>query len=70
MAYRHRVLMSVVVLWACFNAPVAAYIDPGTGTALVQTLLAGLVALSLALRRHVHSFWRRFRSGKSDIAGG
>jgi hypothetical protein len=67
MSHRFRILWAVAALWAWSTEPVAAYIDPGTGTALVQTLLAGIVAMTLALRRRVHAIWRRFRPGKSDL---
>jgi len=49
------VVLSVLVLLAA--SPAYAYLDPGTGSVLVQALLAGLAVGSAA----VAAFWTRIR---------
>ena len=68
MYHPYRILFVILVVWAWSVEPVAAYIDPGTGTALIQTLLAGIVALGLVVRRHVHTALRRLRGDRNDAA--
>jgi len=56
-----RILLTLLVLLAC--RPAYAYLDPGTGSLLIQGLLATLAAVSAALA----AFWsqiRRFLTGR------
>ncbi len=64
------VLSGIVVLWLSPDAH--AYIDPSTGSYLLQILLAGLLGALFTLK----IFWRNFkgffgrlfaRSGKDDV---
>jgi hypothetical protein len=50
-------LIALVVLVLLAPCPAYAYLDPGTGSILVQTLLAGLAVASAA----VAAFWGRIR---------
>jgi hypothetical protein len=46
-----------------------AYLDPATGSILLQGLLAGVAGLMVVLRLHwarVKSFFRRFRHGTDE----
>ncbi|MCL6430639.1 MAG: hypothetical protein K6V36_07215 [Anaerolineae bacterium] len=42
-----------------FPPPAYAYLDPGTGSLIVQLLVAGLLGVALTIRL----FWRRIRAG-------
>jgi len=41
--------------------PLVAYIDPGSGTLLVQVVLAGVLAVPFFFRRVIADGWRRIR---------
>lgn len=62
---RNLVLGSVILLCAM---PAHAYIDPGTGSALIQGVIAAVAAVGITARLYWHriaEFMRRFRK-KSD----
>ena len=40
-----------------------AYIDPGSGSMLVQVILAGILAVPFFFRRVISDGWRRIRGG-------
>lgn len=48
--------------------PLLAYIDPGSGTMLLQIVLAGLIAVPFFFRRVIADGWRRVRGGEHDRA--
>ena len=48
--------------------PFLAYIDPGSGTMLLQVLLAGLIAVPFFFRRTVSNVWHRVRGNGDDVA--
>jgi hypothetical protein len=61
-------LVAVALLLLLSSAPAYAYLDPGTGSMLVQGLVAGLAVASAA----VAAFWTRIRqlfSGRRKPAG-
>jgi hypothetical protein len=41
--------------------PPFAYIDPGSGSLLLQALLAALLAVPFIFRRTIGGFWHRLR---------
>jgi hypothetical protein len=41
--------------------PFLAYIDPGSGTLLIQVILAGVLAVPFFFRRVIADGWRRIR---------
>jgi hypothetical protein len=52
--------------------PFLAYIDPGSGSMLLQVLLAGVLAIPFFFRRVIGEGWRRIRGGdaapeKADV---
>lgn len=49
--------------------PFVAYIDPGSGSMLLQVLLAGLLAIPFFLRRAISDGWNRIR-GNRDAGKG
>jgi F0F1-type ATP synthase assembly protein I len=50
-------LLVVAILLLLVSSPAYAYLDPGTGSMIVQGLLAALAALSAV----VAAFWTRIR---------
>ena len=59
-----RLLLPVLVLvgWLFLEAPVYAYLDPGSGSMLLQILLGGFAAIGVVAKLYWHrvtSFFRR-----------
>ena len=52
MIYRVLFILSLVMLWP---PPAHAYLDPGSGSMMVQLLLAGLAGVVVVVKM----FWRR-----------
>ena len=48
--------------------PLLAYIDPGSGSMLLQVILAGLLAVPFFFRRTVAGVWHRIRGDGDDAA--
>lgn len=44
------------------------YIDPGSGSMLIQVVLAGLLAVPFFFRRVIGDTWHRIRGERSDQA--
>lgn len=42
------------------------YIDPGSGSMLIQILLAGALAVPFFFRRVIGDAWHRIRGGRSE----
>jgi hypothetical protein len=65
-----RVLLLLTLLLLALPSVAHAYLDPGTGSYVVQlligTLLGGLFALGMFWRRVVASFKRLFKRGSSN----
>ena len=45
--------------------PLLAYIDPGSGSMLLQVILAGILAVPFFFRRTIGDAWRKIR-GEDD----
>jgi len=45
-----------------------AYIDPGSGSMLLQVILAGVLAVPFFFRRVITDAWHRVRGGSKDEA--
>ena len=43
--------------------PLLAYIDPGSGSMLLQVILAGVLAVPFFFRRAIGDTWRKLRGG-------
>ena len=43
--------------------PFVAYIDPGSGSMLLQVILAGVLAVPFFFRRVITDAWHRIRGG-------
>lgn len=46
--------------------PLLAYIDPGSGSMLLQVILAGVLAVPFFFRRTIGDGWRRMRGNGSN----
>jgi hypothetical protein len=46
--------------------PLLAYIDPGSGSMLLQVLLAGVLAVPFFFRRVISDAWHRVRGGRVE----
>jgi hypothetical protein len=49
--------------------PLLAYIDPGSGSMLLQVILAGVLAVPFFFRRVISDAWHRVRGGDSPEPG-
>jgi hypothetical protein len=45
--------------------PPLGYIDPGSGSLILQALLAAILAVPFVFRRTIGGFWHRLRGGDS-----
>jgi hypothetical protein len=43
--------------------PLLAYIDPGSGSMLIQIILAGVLAVPFFFRRVISDAWHKLRGG-------
>jgi hypothetical protein len=48
--------------------PFVAYIDPGSGSMLLQVILAGVLAIPFFFRRVISDAWHRVRGGGDDAS--
>jgi hypothetical protein len=46
--------------------PFVAYIDPGSGSMLLQVLLAGVLAVPFFFRRFISEGWHRIRGTRDE----
>jgi hypothetical protein len=56
--------MLVLIVVLTFATPAYAYLDPGTGSAILQGLLAGLAAIVVVGKLYWHRLKRMFGFGK------
>lgn len=49
--------------------PLLAYIDPGSGSLLLQVILAGALAIPFFFRRVIGDAWHRVRGGDDASKG-
>lgn len=52
---RSRLFVSLAILLASFALPAHAYLDPASGSMLLQMILGGIAGVALALKL----FWHR-----------
>lgn len=52
------VLVALVLVYLIFPRPVHAYLDPGTGSYVLQLLIAGLLGAAFAVKL----FWKNIRA--------
>ena len=49
-----RSVLCIVALLVAFERPAGAYLDPGTGSMLLQALLGGVAAVGVVARLYWH----------------
>jgi len=50
--------------------PFVAYIDPGSGSMLLQVILAGVLAVPFFFRRAIGDTWHRIRGDRKVVEQG
>ena len=63
-----RVVAAAAVLAALAAAPAHAYLDPGTGSMLLQGIIGAFLAVGVTLRLYWHRIKGFFRSGRGREA--
>ena len=58
-------LIAVATVFLVYSAPSYAYLDPGTGSIILQSILAG-VAVAMGVLR---IYWHRFKAFVSSLTG-
>ncbi len=64
--YRKASVFTVAALGLLIASTSHAYLDPGTGSIILQSLLAG-IAVAIGVLR---VYWQRFKSFLADLTGG
>lgn len=59
-----RSIAFFIFLFTAFPIPAYAYVDPGTGSYILQILLAGLLAVPFAIKRYWVKIKNIFKSSK------
>lgn len=59
----------VGLLLLVFERPAAAYLDPGSGSMLLQVLLGGFAAVGVAVKLYWHRFSALFHRKRRDPDG-
>jgi hypothetical protein len=57
-------MISLLLLLLLLPQPAYAYIDPGSGSLVLQWLIAAAVGGWLAVRLSARNFWKKLRGGK------
>ena len=61
-----RSIMLVVVALVVLERPAAAYLDPGTGSMLLQAVLGGVAAVGVIAKLYWHRLTAVFRGKPQD----
>jgi len=54
-------IVGMLCAWVVYEAPVNAYIDPGTGSYFIQMLVGGLLGAVFVFRQHLSRLTQFFR---------
>ncbi len=66
-----RLALVLGLVWAVFPVfPGHAYLDPGTGSMIIQILLGGIAGAAVVLKLYWHKFKMMFSRQKPDITDG
>ena len=60
------VVVPILVCLLAFEEPVLAYLDPGSGSMLLQVLLGGFAAVGVIARLYWHRLTALFRRNEVD----
>lgn len=67
MKNKGMVLLTLIAIMLFFTPTAYAYLDPGTGSVILQALAAGVLAIGVGWRlfmKRIKNFFRRDRSNK------
>ena len=59
-------IFTIIFLLLFIIADVEAYLDPGTGSMLLQVILGGIAAVGVALKLYWHRLKAAFGAGKKQ----
>ena len=59
-------IMIILVILAIFPLPVFAYIDPGSGSAIVTAVLGTIAAVGYMVRKLFYAIKRKFLGNKKE----
>ena len=61
--------VALVTVATMLTAPTQAYLDPGTGSIMLQAILGGVATGAIVLRRYWRSLSQLFGAGPRDATG-
>lgn len=70
MEFSSRKALAVAAVFALSPATAFAYIDPGTGSLLIQGIIAAVAAIGVSLRLYWHRLIGLFRPKAEDAESG
>ena len=65
--YKIALVLSSLGVLLISTSPAYAYLDPGTGSMMLQLLLGGVAALLVIVKLYWHRFLRLFRGDSDNI---
>jgi len=60
--------IGITVLLLLFITDTEAYLDPGTGSMLLQVILGGVAAVGVAIKLYWHKLRVAFGAGKKEVS--
>ena len=60
--------ITITVLLLLFFTDTEAYLDPGTGSMLLQVILGGVAAVGVAIKLYWHKLRVAFGVGKKEVS--
>ena len=58
----------IFISLAVFSSPAAAYIDPGTGSLIIQSIIGAIAAIAVTMKLYWHKLKVFFRKKETVIA--
>ena len=57
----------IFISLAVFTSPAAAYIDPGTGSLIIQSIIGAIAAIAVTMKLYWHKFKVHFKKKETVI---
>jgi len=64
--FKIKMLLLVTTVFFCFSMPVYAYLDPGTGSLIIQSIIGAIAALAVTFKIYWHKLKVFFIRKKDD----
>ena len=64
-----RAIALILVILFLLPSTAMAYLDPGTGSALMTAIIGGLIAVAMAIKGYWYKLKSLFGKGASDDSG-